>query len=38
MSAGDKYETYANVREADEIPILPPGKDQVEGQISELTP
>ncbi|KAL5252286.1 hypothetical protein ACHWQZ_G015158 [Mnemiopsis leidyi] len=25
MSAGDKYETYANVREADEIPILPPG-------------
>ena len=26
MSTGDKYETYANVREADEIPILPPGK------------
>ena len=26
MSCGDKYETYANVKEADEIPILPPGK------------
>ena len=28
MSCGDKYEAYANVREADEIPLLPPGNFQ----------
>ena len=31
MSCGDKYEAYANVREADEIPLLPPGNFQTYG-------
>ncbi|XP_063678073.1 uncharacterized protein LOC134814028 isoform X4 [Bolinopsis microptera] len=30
MSCGDKYESYANVKEADEIPILPPGAAPVQ--------